>query len=914
MSKLALVCGGSALAVAASLYGTMAMAADAAAAANDTANGTGVVSELTVVAQKREQSIESVPVAVTAFSADQRVMLGMAKVQDLADFSPGLSWTDIDDRIYIRGIGRNSDNLNNTSGVAIYYNGVYYGANAAIELQRDTLFVGNTEVDNGPQNTLHGSNADGGVVEYTSQRPTSTPYEEVRAQVANYSEYWIEAVASGPINDHLKFRFGGNYTQETGGFFNNLDGPPQGGNLVLGGSGQTHYLEGQLEGHWDKWDLWGLVSSGNVVANSHGTANLGYIPLAPFTAADTLTPSGFYALCALPGVAAGPNGLGCGTGPTVVPGSLKTNPIVASSFPGNNPGNINPRDFINGFNGINYMQRNIQGTFNATFHAPSFDVTYLGAYQQFHYILRIPNQYQGEVGSGVLSYQEEGPPGLGNLTLFPTPDYLLFNEYDQSTSHELDITSTTSSPFQYVGGLYFYHEHWNQPVNQYTTPDQTQIGAPEFATFLGDTCPVGETFCAAPLNPSLAGSAENTEINYNSYAAFFQGTYKFNDQWKMSGAFRYTVDTKAGWQSWRVISFDSIVTAAALGGLTPALDITNLATAASLGTAYAGAGPAFIQPGTGNAVRRLSASWGAPTGEVDLDWTPDSSLLIYGKYSRGYKSGGWSTYTLGPQPEVNPEYVDAFEVGVKKTIGATLTANADAFYYNYYGEQVPLSVVQQLGGGSSEIVPILYNVPVVHDYGAEIWGTYRPIDPLALTLSYSYLNATISKSACVQDTVDPLAIQPGANTRGCGGVAGAQNVVGAEIPGATPNKVSFNTVYTIDFPMGKLSLSGSVIWKDATYDSVFNRPYNLQPPYTQVNLLANFAGANNRYNVIVFVDNLFDQIGYDGAAGGLYGCTGPGATFTATCAAGPGVKEIIQSSPFLTAPRTFGIQFQYRWQ
>ena len=125
-----------------------------------------------------------------------------------------------------------------------------------------------------------------------------------------------------------------------------------------------------------------------------------------------------------------------------------------------------------------------------------------------------------------------------------------------------------------------------------------------------------------------------------------------------------------------------------------------------------------------------------------------------------------------------------------------------------------------------------------------------------------------------------------------------------EIPGAVPNKVSFNTVYTWTVPDGKLSLSGSIIWKDATYDAVFNRPYNLQPPYDQVNLLLNFADAQGRFNVIVFADNIFNSIGYDGSAGALLGTTGTGAT----------AKEDILTSPFLTAPRTFGIQLQYRWK
>jgi iron complex outermembrane receptor protein len=906
MFRTTLLCGGSALAVAASLHASQALAADAADSATATAPSVG---ELVVIAEKREQSIESVPVAVTAFSAEQKELLGIQKVQDLSDFSPGLSWTDIDDRIYIRGIGRNSDNLNNTSGVAVYYNGVYYGANAAIELQRDTLFVGNTEVDNGPQNTLHGSNSDGGVIQFTSQRPTDTPYAEVRAQAANYNEYFGEAVISGPINDHLKFRVGGNYSTMQGGYFNNLDGPPQGGNLVLGGGGQTHYIEGQLEGHWDKFDIWALVSSGDFAANSRGTADLGFFPDSPNNAQDGLTPSGFYGLCGLPGVIGSVNGAACTTaagtpsGPTIVPGSVKTLPYTANNYPGNNPANVNPRNFIEEFNGINDQQRNIQGTVNATWHADGVDVTYLGAYQQFHYILRIPNQYVGEMDSGVTQFQEEGPAGAGNLTINPTPNYLIFDEYDQSTSHELDFSSTTNAPFQWVGGLYFYHEHWNQPVNQFTTPDQPQMLAPQYATFLGDVCPTGETICAAPANPSQAGSTENTEINYNSYAAFAQGSYKFNDHWKMTGAVRYTEDTKSGWQEWRVVSFDSLagLTATQFGAATPAFDITNLAIP-SVGVAYPGAGPTSIQKGTGFAVRTLKADWGAPTGEVDLDWTPDRSFLAYAKYSRGYKSGGWSTYTLIANPEVNPEYVDAYEIGGKKTLGSKLTVNADAFYYNYYGEQVPVNEVNTETG---QTFAVLYNVPLVHDYGAELWGSYRPIDPLVLNLSYSYLHARIAQSACLEDTTDPLAVQPGANASGCKQAVGApvvQNVVGQEIPGATPNKVSFNAIYTWNFEPGKLALSGSVIWKDATYDAVFNRPYTLQPPYDQVNLLLNWTDAKNRYNIILFCNNLLNSTGYDGAAGALLNT--PSAT----------VKENILSSPFLTAPRTFGIQVQYRWQ
>jgi iron complex outermembrane receptor protein len=901
------------------------MAATASAA--DSAAGTATVGELVVVAEKREQKIESVPVAITAYSAEQRKLMGIEIVQDLANFTPSLVWTDINDRIFIRGIGRNSDNLNNTSGVAIYYNGLYYGANASVELQKDDLFIGNIEVDAGPQNTLHGSNSDGGVVNFISQRPTDSFYAEGRAGVQNLSEEFIEGVVSGPINDHLKFRVGGNFTVQKGGNFDNFDGPPQGGGLVLGGGGNTQYLEFQLQGHWDHFDTWTMVSSGNFAANSKGTASFGSIPT-NFFLNGGLAPNGFYGLCGLAGVPGTANGAGCGAaggGPGVVPGSVRTLPITANLFPGNNPTNLNARNFIQEFNSINDQQRNVQVSEDASWHAPDFDIQYLGSYQQFHYILEFPTS----TDSGVTSFQVPGaasaaaaglclvgtanPAGcFAPLTINSAPNFTLFNEYDQSFSHEINIISTWANPLQYVGGLYWWHEHWNQPVDAGVEPLQSQMGHPAFSNLLGASCPAvvpgfgALATCAAPFNPSFAASTENTEINYNSYAAYGQVSYKINDNWKVSGALRYTSDDKKGWQEWRLLSFDGaflpgVFSSPTFGANTPAFDITALATAASLGHAFPGAGPASIQASSGFAVRTLHLTNGALTGEADVDWTPDPSLLVYGKYSRGYKSGGWSTYTLGANPETQPEYVDAFEMGAKKSTGQ-YTINADVFYYNYYNEQTPLTI--QAANG--QLIPELFNIPLVHDYGFELSSNWRPTDNLIFNLTYSYLSATVAQSPCVEDTVDPRALAPGANTSGCknavGSTAIAQNIQGQTVPSATPNKVSFNTLYTFHFDPGQLTLSGTLVWKDGTYYDVFNRFYNFAPQYTEVNLRAVWSDAKDRYNVILFVNNVFNTTGYDGAAG------------TLLLGEQLGAKPNILDSFALTAPREYGIQFQYRFK
>jgi iron complex outermembrane receptor protein len=102
------------------------------------------------------------------------------------------------------------------------------------------------------------------------------------------------------------------------------------------------------------------------------------------------------------------------------------------------------------------------------------------------------------------------------------------------------------------------------------------------------------------------------------------------------------------------------------------------------------------------------------------------------------------------------------------------------------------------------------------------------------------------------------------------------------------------------FDPGSLALSGTYVWKDRTYDDVFNRSYNLSPAYTQVNFRATWTGNDNRYSVIFYVNNLFDSVGYDGTGG-----------LKVTAA---GANQTIDRLVSLTAPRVYGVEVQYRFR
>ncbi|MFI4965333.1 MAG: TonB-dependent receptor domain-containing protein, partial [Caulobacterales bacterium] len=628
MLKRSYFCGGSILAVAISLGAIQAhaQAAPAKAAAGESVT---TLSDLIVTAERREERLQTVPVAVSAFSAEQRTLVGIESVQDLTNFTPGFSYNANTDRPYMRGVGRNTDNLAVASAVAVYYNGVYDGANATILLQHSDLFIDTIEVDRGPQNTLHGANADGGSINYVSKKPTKEFYAEGRAGVANNQRYWGEAVVSGPITDWLRFRLGGNATTENGGFFKNLDGKRQGGSLPQLSAGNSQYLEGQLDANLgEHLDAWGMISSGTFSGDYHQNATRGAIPN-NYQLNGGFSPSNFFGLCGLPGVAGSPGGAnGCtgsgAAGQTVVPGSVTGGPVFANAFPGNNPSTADPRTFIQEATSTNKQHGDLALATNLTYHAPGVDVTYLGGYQKFNYVLNFTNYADSGITSFQLAGNPSATPGLcaadaakagynpaacaQPLTVFAAPDTTFFQEKDAFYSHELDFTSTNDSPLQWIAGGYYYHEHYDQPVWAGVMPNQTQLAHPFLIGAAGSLTP-------APVNTASAISTSDTQLTYTSWAIFGHVDYKFSDTWKAHLGLRYTSDRKRGIQFWRFEEFGVIpgFQPSSFGAATPALDVTGGATAASLGKSFPGTGVASINPATGNAERNLDESWSATT-------------------------------------------------------------------------------------------------------------------------------------------------------------------------------------------------------------------------------------------------------------------------------------------------------------
>src|SRR4051812_24801104 len=177
---------------AATAWSSVAYAQEQAAA-----TASNEIEELVVTAEKREQSLQDVPVAVSAFTDERRELVGINSVQDLTNFTPGLSYTTSNDRASLRGIGRFTNNRSSEGGVAMYSDGFYTSSVTAFS--QSTLFLERTEALRGPQGTLYGKNAIGGALNIQSKRPTDDFYAEQRLGYGNYDAKTVEGAISGPL-------------------------------------------------------------------------------------------------------------------------------------------------------------------------------------------------------------------------------------------------------------------------------------------------------------------------------------------------------------------------------------------------------------------------------------------------------------------------------------------------------------------------------------------------------------------------------------------------------------------------------------------------------------------------------------------------------------------------------------------
>ena len=178
----------------------------ASSSAADTGETTKL-EEIIVTAQRREQNLQDVGTSVTAFDANSVERLGLKDATDIVGQVPGMQFNQYGATVTVynlRGVSQNDFSDHQEAPIAVYSDDAYIANTGALagslfDLQR-------VEVLRGPQGTLFGRNATGGLIQYVSKQPTDAPEGYVQVTAGNYHLLQTEGAVGGPLSDRVDAR------------------------------------------------------------------------------------------------------------------------------------------------------------------------------------------------------------------------------------------------------------------------------------------------------------------------------------------------------------------------------------------------------------------------------------------------------------------------------------------------------------------------------------------------------------------------------------------------------------------------------------------------------------------------------------------------------------------------------------
>ena len=356
---------------------------------------------------------------------------------------------------------------------------------------------------------------------------------------------------------------------------------------------------------------------------------------------------------------------------------------------------------------------------------------------------------------------------------------------------ELQIKSAAGSTLEWIGGLYYMDSRAGvYPFG---------ISGPGF---------VGQTG-AAPGGPYRASDRTN-EQNTKSYSAFGEAKVNLGESTRLTAGARITKDER---------------------------DFTSLT------VNYPVAGGAINLP-----LRKLKAKSTEPTWRVVLDQDIGDSSMIYGSYSRGFKSGIFSVFAVAGDP-VEPEKLDSFEAGFKSEIGGVLRLNGAAFFYKYKN----LQLTTQIAGAS-----VLRNAAEAESKGFELEANWAATDDLTFDANLAFVDAKFEDFPNAQlTTSNPTRAPCPGGAPGTPNCSRVGNAAGNTLPRAPKWTFSVGARYETDVSFGKVGGSANLYYNDGFYNDFANR--FAQGSYTLVNanVFADF-GPDEMFRFTVWTKNLFD--------------------------------------------------------
>jgi iron complex outermembrane receptor protein len=181
--------------------------------------------EVIITAQFREETLQTVPVAITALDADQLRVRGLDTLHDLTSAAPNTTITRGTQtfgpgaQIFIRGVGQIDGHLGFEPGVGVYVDDVYYGVVLGSDFE---LSDSRVEILRGPQGTLAGKNSIGGSLKLFSTKPSAESDAYVSGSFGDYNRVQFNGAGNITLTDGLYLRLSG-YSKQIDGYVDRVD-------------------------------------------------------------------------------------------------------------------------------------------------------------------------------------------------------------------------------------------------------------------------------------------------------------------------------------------------------------------------------------------------------------------------------------------------------------------------------------------------------------------------------------------------------------------------------------------------------------------------------------------------------------------------------------------------------------------
>ena len=818
-----------------------------ASAAVSPALSAAVLEEVIVTAQKVSASTQETPIAITGLTGDSLEKFGFQNANDISAQVPNMQvsgpYGDVQPIFSIRGVSMSDYSSNQASPIGVYSDEMYMGATYTHGM--NFFDVERLEVLRGPQGTLYGKNTTGGAVNIITR--TAKVGDEfgynIKTSTGNYGAQKLDVgIQDTVVDEVLAMR------------------------LAYSSSRNDGYIENVLGGeNLSQLDFQGLRLSTEWVASEQTVVTLKY------------TNSG--------------NDSRANASRNEPRGDLSRNPETTAAFESSGVGVYDKPN--NGFidnTGYSRPAKNLDRN--------EIEDNYAGALivDNEQVLLRVEHDTERFTFTSTTTYSEADYSQQQNTD--GSPDRLLEIRWAVETdafSQDFRIAGDLGESINMIAGLYYATEFQDMHniYEIYQTPPDTRVAG----TFPG----------AAGYYPYLldfGGVDQKMITDKTSYAAYSQFRFFVTDRMGIDVGIRYTVDEidleylnvsrvgydgepRGTWTPGNTTGYDEPFVPANIAGFSPvqyneliaamaAGDVTLEDVLFSAETGYTH-GPYTTE--SAPTYKAKEQEW---TGKLGIDYKFNEDLMVYASYSKGYRSGNFNGgvyYEVRPFEEAyaEPEFIDAYEVGMKaEFFDRSLRLNTALFYYDYTNQQfinvVGVSNFLENAGGSTIL-------------GLEGELTWAATERLMISaglglLETEYTELTLSDTRTLNNPDDTV------------------DLAGNELISAP--KVSGNISVDYDLLIldaGYLSLNINANYQSKQWYSAYNEKASYehikQDAYALYNGRLSWHGSDGSYSVSLWGKNLSDEE-YDGYAINLQAGFG---------------YDYFQQGP----PRTYGLEFSYRF-